>query len=52
MNQGGAQAGPAGRFIASDHGIAGSQTRNVLLADLDGDGDLDALVVGKRRAEL
>lgn len=52
INQGGMQAGQAGRFTASGHDIAGSQTRSVLLADLDGDGDLDALVAGKRRAGL
>lgn len=52
INQGGAQAGKSGEFAASDHAIAGSQTRSVHLADLDGDGDLDALVVGRRRAEL
>jgi hypothetical protein len=29
-----------------------SQTRPVLLSDLDGDGDLDALLVGPGQAEL
>lgn len=52
INQGGAQTGPAGRFTAADQAIPGSGTRTVHLADLDGDGDLDALVVGKRRADL
>ena len=52
INQGWAQAGQPGSFNASDHDIAGRQTRSVRLADLDGDSDLDALVVGKRRAEL
>jgi len=52
INQGGAQAGQAGIFSASSNTISGSQTRSVLLADLDSDGDLDALIVGKRRAAL
>lgn len=52
VNQGGAQGGKAGQFAASPQAIAGSQTRSVRLADVDGDGDLDALVTGKRRAAL
>jgi len=52
INQGGAQGGPAGRFEAAKSGIAGSRTRTVRLADLDGDGDLDALVAGERGAEV
>ena len=52
INQGGRQGGQAGTFSASDDSISGSQTRNVVLDDLDRDGDLDALVVGKRRAAL
>lgn len=52
INQGGAQAGQAGVFSASEDAITGGQTRSVVLADLDGDGDLDALIVGKRRAAL
>ena len=52
INQGGLQGGQAGTFSASEHPIAGSQTRSVVLDDLDSDGDLDALVVGKRRAAL
>jgi len=51
-NQGGAQAGRAGMLAASDQVIAGSKTRGVCLGDLDGDGDLDALVAGKRRVAL
>ena len=41
-----------GRFKASEEEITGSQTRSTLLGDLDGDGDLDALVVGKREVAL
>ncbi len=52
INQGGAQAGQAGRLIASDHDLAGNTSRSVHLTDLDGDGDLDALVAGKRRGTL
>jgi hypothetical protein len=52
INQGVAQAGQPGRFIAAEQAIPGSQTRSVRLADLDGDGDLDALSAGKRRATL
>jgi hypothetical protein len=52
LNQGGAQARQAGGFIASDQLLPGIQTRRVCLGDLDGDGDLDALVAGKQRVAL
>jgi len=52
INQGGSQAGQPGIFSASDHALTGHRTHSVILADLDGDRDLDALVAGKRRATL
>jgi hypothetical protein len=52
INQGRMQVGQEGRFMASEENIAGSQTRSTLLGDLDGDGDLDAVVVAKREVAL
>jgi hypothetical protein len=52
INQGGAQGGLEGTFAVADHGIAGSRTRSVHLADLDGDGDQDAVIVGDQGAAL
>jgi hypothetical protein len=49
INQGGAQGGEAGRFAGSERAVAGDRTRHVVLADLEGDGDLDAVLVGRRR---
>jgi len=50
INQGGAQGGLGGTFALSGQEISGAQTRAVFLSDLDGDGDLDALVAGRRQA--
>jgi hypothetical protein len=52
LNQGGAQSGQAGRFSVMDETISAGQTRRIVLADMDGDNDLDALIVEKRRAVL
>ena len=50
INQGGAQGGQGGTFALSGQEISGDQTRAAFLSDLDGDGDLDALVAGRRQA--
>jgi hypothetical protein len=52
INQGGTQGGQTGRFVAADQDIAGSQIHSIVLADLDEDGDLEALLAGKKRATL
>jgi hypothetical protein len=52
INQGGAQGGQAGTFAAAMPEISGDQIRAVFLSDLDGDGDLDALIAGLRQAAL
>jgi hypothetical protein len=52
INQGGNQGGQEGRFALSEQGIPGDQTRHIFLSDLDGDGDLDALVAKVRQASL
>ncbi|MBL8794091.1 MAG: cadherin domain-containing protein, partial [Planctomycetia bacterium] len=51
INQGGTQGGTAGVFVLyqqlvspNDSGFGGSNPRDVAFADLDGDGDLDALI--------
>lgn len=50
MNQGGTQGGQAGIFVAAMQEMPGKQTRLVFLADLDGDGDQDALNGGVKQA--
>lgn len=50
VNQGGAQGGQEGIFGLSGRAIAGDQIRAVILSDLDGDGDLDALIAGLKQA--
>jgi len=52
INQGGAQGGQDGAFALSGQKISGGQTRAVLLSDLDGDGDLDALIAGRQQAAI
>lgn len=51
-NQGGAQGGQASIFADSGQRISGNPSEAVFLADLDGDGDLDALVAGKSQAAI
>jgi len=48
LNQGGGQSGTEGTYLASTQTIADGQISAVLLADLDGDDDLDALIAGNR----
>jgi hypothetical protein len=52
INQGGTQGGQDGTFALSRQNIPGGQTRAVFLSDLDGDGDLDALIAGRRQAAI
>jgi hypothetical protein len=52
INQGGAQGGQVGSFAASIPEISGNKIGAVFLSDLDGDGDLDALIAGLRRASI
>jgi hypothetical protein len=52
INQGGRQGGRAAKFVASGQKIAGNLIRLVFLADLDGDGDQDALLGGKKQASV
>jgi hypothetical protein len=52
INQGGEQGGQAGIFTPAGQRIPGGPTEAVFLADLDGDGDPDALVAGRTRAAV
>jgi len=52
INQGGVQGGQVGVFAPGVQPIPGGPTEAVFLADLDNDGDLDALVAGRSRAEV
>lgn len=52
INQGGAQGGQAGVFAGSGQRLPGGSSEAVFLADLDGDGDADALLAEKSRAAV
>jgi hypothetical protein len=52
LNQGGAQAGQTGSFLPSAQTFPRDDVKSVHLADLDGDGDRDALIGGARRATI
>jgi hypothetical protein len=52
INQGGAQGGQTGIFAKSGQRLGGGHIEAVFLADLDADGDPDALVAGKERATI
>lgn len=52
LNEGGKQGGSTGVFRAGDRLTANDGCRALLLGDLDGDGDLEALVVGKDKAQI
>jgi hypothetical protein len=52
INQGGVQGGKEGAFALFRQTISGDQTRAVFLSDLDEDGDLDALIGGRRLATI
>jgi len=51
-NQGGAQNGRAGTFVQTTQTISGSEIRSLILADLDDDGDLDALIGARLQATV
>ncbi len=51
-NQGGAQGGRAGAFTESGQRLGRGHIEAAFLADLDGDGDPDALVAGKAQASI
>jgi hypothetical protein len=52
INQGGAQGGQTGIFVKSGQRLGGGHIEAVFLADLDADGDPDALVAGKAHATI
>lgn len=52
INQAGAQGGRAGVFAPSGQTLPGEPVRRLFMEDLDGDGDLDALVAGVESARL
>ncbi len=52
LNDGGVQGGTPGNFTDSGQALGNSNTRVVTLADLDGDGDLDAFVGNRTAAEI
>lgn len=51
-NQGGEQGGKIGTFAAASNHPGSGKTADVFLEDLDGDGDLDALMVGTRQGSV
>jgi hypothetical protein len=52
LNAGGAQGGRAGIFMSGGPVGDAEQTRSVALSDLDGDGDVDVLVVHRGSARV
>lgn len=44
INQGGVQGGIAGQYLPGSQWIANRSTQKIVLGDVDGDGDLDALL--------
>jgi hypothetical protein len=52
INQGGAQGGQTGTFAALAQRLGRGHIQAVFLADLNGDGSLDALVAGKTQARI
>jgi len=52
INQGGAQSGQTGVFAKSGQRLGRGHIEAVFLADLDADGDPDALVAGKAQATI
>jgi hypothetical protein len=51
-NQGGVQGGTQGRFERAAQALSSGLARHLFLADLDGNGGLDALIAGERQARL
>ena len=47
VNDGGAQGGTAGRYSDSGQNLGSSHSVSVALGDVDGDGDLDALIANR-----
>jgi len=52
INQGRDQGGQEGTFALAGQKISGNQIGAVFLSDMDGDGDLDALIAGVRQAAV
>jgi hypothetical protein len=52
INQGGAQHSQDGTFALSGQKISSNQIKAVFLSDLDGDGDLDALIARRQQAAV
>jgi hypothetical protein len=50
INQGGIQGGVAGNFLESGQALGNSNSSDVAIGDLDGDGDLDAWVANRSQA--